>query len=71
MMEAILHKASTNLNSFGSLYVSLLFRQNQPARKKVPLLRTPAVEHGGVPRMQDQSNCALDSDKSCSYNKQK
>src|SRR5258707_6189879 len=43
MIEAMLHEASTSLNSFGSLYVSLRFRQKRPARKKAPPVRTPAV----------------------------
>lgn len=47
MIEAILHNASTNLNSFGSLYVSLRFRHRRPARKKVPPVRTPAVNTAG------------------------
>ena len=43
IMEAILHKASTNLNSFGTLYVSLFFRHKYPARKNVPPVRIPTI----------------------------
>lgn len=43
MIDAMLLKASTNLNSFGSLYVSFGFRQNRPVRKKAPPARMPAV----------------------------
>src|SRR5260370_24070535 len=43
MIEAILHKASTNLNSLGSLYRSLRFRQYQFANRKGKAVRTPAM----------------------------